>query len=114
MIYTTSIFASKDSREILFHFDKEYEALEMFFATDVSQFHRSIVRDINKVLTGKTQEEDGSGNACSWTITKDYCSIEYMYKEDERGFANCRISTVELLELIKEWRKQNKLLQKNR
>ena len=87
------------------------QVLDTFFATDVLQFSDLLIRTINKVLKGKSNQEDCSFNQCSIRIEKDKTSIEDIYADDTSK-ACCEVSTIELLELIKEWRKQSKLLQK--
>ena len=96
----------------LMHFAIEGNlTLDTFFATDVLQFSDLLVRTINKVLKNKSRLEECSFNQCSIRVEKEKTLIEDMYA-DEATKACCEVSTTELLELIKEWRKQNKLLQK--
>ena len=90
---------------------EENQVLDTFFATDVLQFSDLLVRTINKVLKDKSSLEDCSFNQCSVRIEKDKTVIEDVYADDASK-TSCEVSTKELLELIKEWRKQNKLLQK--
>ena len=90
---------------------EENQVLDTFFATDVLQFSDLLVRTINKVLKDKSSLEDCSFNQCSVRIEKDKTVIEDVYADDASK-TSCEVSTKELLELIKEWRKQNKFLQK--
>ena len=100
-----------DGRPLMHFTIEENQVLDTFFATDVVQFSDLLVRTINKVLKDKSSLEDCSFNQCSVRIEKDKTVIEDVYADDASK-TSCEVSTKELLELIKEWRKQNKLLQK--
>ena len=100
-----------DGRPLMHLAIEDNPVLDTFFATDVLQFSDLLVRTINKVLKGKSRLEECSFNQCSIRVEKDKTLVEDLYADDATK-ACCEVPTAELLELIKEWRKQSKLLQK--
>jgi hypothetical protein len=100
-----------DGRPLMHFAIEDNPVLDTFFATDVLQFSDLLVRTINKVLKDKSRLEECSFNQCSVRIEKGKTLVEDIYADDATK-ACCEVSTAELLELIKEWRKQSKLLQK--
>lgn len=84
---------------------KNGATLTTFMYSDVSAFEEWIKADFDKVLSGKSEYEEVSGNVCVAEITPLTTKIYNNMAENDEEYYNtcCEIETKELRKLIDEW-----------
>lgn len=97
--------------DMIFVFDDNYHVLTEFLG-DVDSFSKEYLEIFDKVLSGETEKDSASGNACSFEVDKENTVIEFLYSEDEENPDTCTVNTKELRALMDEWlRKRAEFLQ---
>ncbi|WP_051291522.1 hypothetical protein [Fictibacillus gelatini] len=77
--------------------------------TEATQITDSILKYIDKVLSGESDYEEFNGNRCSIEIRKDKTLVEDLFEglyDDFDTFPTYEISTQELRDLIVMWVKK--------
>lgn len=98
-----------NSRKILIiRLPEEMLPVQIFLCSDIQGREGSgkwALEYIDKVLNGKSEYEDFTGNACYVEVRKDKTKIEYMFTNNDTE-ESCEIETSELKELVEIWLKE--------
>ncbi len=80
-----------------------------FLMTDASMLNFSVLDELNKVLTGKRDYIESSGNRCSLEIRSDQTRIEDLFEDMFANFDTLppyEIDTKELRDLVVMWKEK--------
>src|SRR5690625_4444247 len=80
-----------------------------FLMTDASLLNFSILEDLNKVISGESNDLESSGNRCFLKITPHKTYIEDLYEglyADFDTFPAYEMDTVELRDLVVMWKRK--------
>lgn len=87
---------------LYFAFEEETGILTNFFTGEVVNFHKTILEQIEQVLSKKKRHVECSGNECYWNIgLKETLIVDNFANEGEPS--EITVETFELKRLIDEW-----------
>lgn len=89
--------------------DPQMNIVGEFLMTDAGLVHYSVLDEIEKVLTGKLEYIESSGNRCFLEVNKDQTLVGDLFEGMFDGFdtfPSYEIETVLLKDLIVMWKKE--------
>ena len=101
--YTIKYLEYEGKKDFLyFPFEEETGLLTNFFSGEVINFHKTIMEQIEQVLSKKKKHVECSGNDCYWNIgPKETLIVDNFADEGEPS--EITVDTQELKRLIDEW-----------
>ena len=102
-IYTIKHLEFEGKRDCLyFSFEEETGILTNFFSGEMTNFHKTIMEQIELVLFKKKKNVECSGNDCYWDIgPKETLIVDNFANKEESS--EITLDTRALKRLIKEW-----------
>ena len=101
--YTIKYIEFEGKKDFLyFSFEEETGLLTNFFSGEVINFHKTIMEQIEQVLSKKKKHVECSGKDCYWDIgPKETLIVDSFANEGEPS--EITVETQELKRLIDEW-----------
>ena len=82
--------------------------LSEFLMSDVSTFPDEVLELLDRVLSGQSEHEECSWNACYSEIDPDVSKIYCDLLNDDLIEESCEVNTRDLRELVEEWCREKK------
>jgi len=98
---------ANSQKSLIMRFPEGMLPVQIFLGSDIQGHGVWELEYIDKVLSGESEYEEFTGNACYVEVRKDKTRVEYMFTNNETE-EFCEIETSELRELIEIWLKEVK------
>lgn len=100
-------------KSLIIRLSEEMLPVQIFLCSDVQGHGVWELETIDKVLSGQSEYENFTGNACYVEVRQDKTKIEYMFTNNDKE-ESCEIETSELRELIEVWLKEREAFYKKK